>query len=123
MVAQTKKQCDRFSYFYGEHGEIYTDSEKIIVQDFNTKETKVYTPHAEHKGHGGGDLGLTRQFVLACDRVKNHGWEAEKAQNEFVGCTLEEVIRSHAMVFAAEEARENNIVVNWPQWWDKVTKE
>ncbi|PON27409.1 hypothetical protein TGAM01_v203790 [Trichoderma gamsii] len=123
MVAQTKKQCDRFSYFYGEHGEIYTDSEKIIVQDFDTKETKVYTPHAEHKGHGGGDLGLTRQFVLACDRVKNHGWEAEKAQNEFVGCTLEEVIRSHAMVFAAEEARENNIVVNWPQWWDRVTTE
>ncbi|UKZ77594.1 hypothetical protein TrVFT333_005318 [Trichoderma virens FT-333] len=123
MVAQTKKQCYRFSYFYGEHGEIYTDSEKIIVEDFATKKTTVYTPHMEHKGHGGGDLGLTRQFVLACDRVKNHGWEAEKAQNEFVGCTLEEVIRSHAMVFAAEEARVSNTVVNWSQFWDKATKE
>ncbi|KAK5990527.1 putative oxidoreductase YjhC [Cladobotryum mycophilum] len=103
---------------------IYADSEVIVVEDFNTGETKTYRPKMEHRGHGGGDLGLTRQFVMACDRVKNHGWEAEKAQNEYVACTLEEVIRSHAMVFAAEEARVNDKVISWPEWWDDaVTKQ
>lgn len=119
MVAQTFEQCDRYSHFYGEHGEIYADSKKIVVTDFATMQKKSYNPKVEHVGHGGGDIGLTRQFVLACDKVKNHGWQAEKAQNEFVGCTLEEVIRSHALVFAAEDARLNKKVVDWSEWWDR----
>lgn len=118
MVAQTKKICQRFSNFYGDEGEIYADGEKIVVEDFNTGETKTYNPEFDLAGHGGGDRGLTRQFVLACDAVKNQGWEAEKAQNEFIGCTLDEVLRSHAMVFAAEDARNGDKVVDWKQWWD-----
>jgi hypothetical protein len=119
MIAQTKKQCDRYSYIYGTEGEIYADSKMITLEDFRTGETKTFKPRLESLGHGGGDIGLTRQFVLAVDRVKNHGWPAEKAQAEFVGCTLEEVIRSHAMVFAAEEARTGKKVVEWQQWWDE----
>lgn len=119
MVAQTTKQCDRYSYFYGEHGEIYADSQKIVVEDFATKKTRTYYPKVEDLGHGGGDLGLTRQFVLACDKVKNHTWEAQTAQNKYIGCTLDEVIRSHAMVFAAEEARLGKKVLDWDEWWDK----
>ncbi|KAK2591142.1 hypothetical protein QQS21_011180 [Conoideocrella luteorostrata] len=123
MSAQTKRQCERVSQFYGEHGEIYADSRKITVEDFRTGETKTYEPTTTDLGHGGGDTGLAQQFVLACDRVKNHGWPGEKAQNEFVGCTLEEVIRSHGLVFAAEDARINRKVVDWQQWWDEhVTK-
>ena len=118
MAAQTKRQCERFSRFYGEHGEIYADSRTIVFEDFNTGETKTFEPRLEDLGHGGGDKGLTRQFVLACDMVKNHAWHAEKAQNEFVGCTLDEVIRSHALVFAAEEARVDNKVVDWQKYWD-----
>ena len=60
---------------------------------------------------------MTRQFILAVDKVKNHGWSADRAQRELVGCTLEEVIRSHAMVFCAEEARRNKSVINWREWW------
>ncbi|KAF7558874.1 hypothetical protein G7046_g5282 [Stylonectria norvegica] len=118
MVAQTTKICERYSNIYGEHGEIYADSKKIVVEDFNTGETKTHYPRVEDLGHGGGDLGLTRQFVLACDRVKNHRWEAERAQDEFIGCTLEEVLRSHAMVFAAEEARLGRKVLDWDEWWN-----
>lgn len=118
MVAQTKRICDRFSHIYGEHGEVYADSRRIVVEDFNTGKTQTYYPSIEHLGHGGGDLGLVRQFVLACDQVKNHGCEAEKAQNEYLGCTLEEVLRSHAMVFAAEEARVDKRVLDWEEWWD-----
>ncbi|CAF3554402.1 unnamed protein product [Fusarium graminearum] len=120
MVAQTTKICERYSHFYGEHGEVYADSRRIVVEDFNTGETKTYHPRVEDLGHGGGDLGLTRQFVMACDRVKNHGWEAPRAQDEFIGCTLDEVLRSHAMVFAAEEARLGRKVLDWEEWWDKA---
>lgn len=119
MIAQTKKQCDRYSYIYGTEGEIYADSKTITIEDFRTGETKSFKPRLESLGHGGGDVGLTRQFILAVDRVKNHGWSAQKAQAEFIGCTLEEVIRSHAMVFAAEEARNDKKVLNWKQWWDE----
>jgi hypothetical protein len=31
---------------------------------------------------------------------------------------LEEAVRSHAAVFAAEEARIGRKVVNWKEWWE-----
>ncbi|KAF6830160.1 oxidoreductase [Colletotrichum musicola] len=117
MIAHTKKICERYTHVYGVDGEIYADSRTITIENFNTGATQSYHPTIEDAGHGGGDKGLARQFILAVDRVKNHGWTAEKAQNEFIGCSLEEVIRSHAMVFAAEEARTSKKVVDWAQWW------
>lgn len=117
MVAHTKKQCDRYSRFYGADGEIYADSETITVQDFNTGATKIHKPHLAGGGHGGGDDGLARQFILAVDAVKNGGISVEEAQKMHVGCSLEEVIRSHAMVFAAEQARLGRKVLDFPEWW------
>jgi len=117
MVAQTKKICDRYTNLYGVEGEIFADSTTITVHDFRTGHTTTHRPHLESLGHGGGDAGLTRQFILAVDKVKNHGWSADRAQRELVGCTLEEVIRSHAMVFCAEEARRNKSVIDWREWW------
>ncbi|KAK0392819.1 hypothetical protein NLU13_2314 [Sarocladium strictum] len=122
MVSQTVKQCDRYSHFYGENGEVHADSSEIVVQDFTTGQTRTIRPRIEDSGHGGGDLGLARQFVSAVDMVKNHGWEAERAQNEFVGCTLEEVVRSHGVVFAAEEARLGRKVVDWRSWWEETVE-
>lgn len=118
MVAQTTKQCDRYSNFYGEHGEIYADSSKIVVENFEKKTRETYHPTIEDVGHGGGDLGLTRQFVLACDKMKNHHWPGRSAQDQIIGCTLEEMLRAHAAVFAAEEARQENKVLEWRNWWD-----
>lgn len=117
MVAQTKRICDRYTHLYGVDGEIFADSTTITIEDFRTGKTTVHRPPVEGHSHGGGDIGLTRQFVLAVDKVKNHGWSTDKAQRELVGCTLEEVIRSHAMVFCAEAARRDRKVVNWPEWW------
>jgi hypothetical protein len=117
MVAFTKKICDRYSIIYGTDGEIHADSASIVVENFSNGEKKTYYPHLAGGGHGGGDGGLTRQFVLAVDRVKNHGEDVAVAQNAYVGCTLEEVIRSHAMVFAAEEARKNKVLLDFPSWW------
>lgn len=122
MVAHTKKICDRYTHIYGVDGEMYADSQTITIEDFRTGETRVERPRLESLGHGGGDVGLARQFVLAVDKVKNHGWEADRAQREVVGCTLEEVIRSHAMVFCAEEARRGKKVVEWKDWWAEKVK-
>ena len=117
MVAHTKKICDRYTHLYGVDGEIFADSDTITVEDFRTGKTTVHRPPSDGPGHGGGDRGLTRQFVLAVDKVKNHGWSTDRAQRELVGCTLEEVIRSHAMVFCAEAARRDKKVIDWPEWW------
>lgn len=120
MVAQTKRQCERHTRIYGVNGEIYADSYNIVIEDFNTGETTTHTPRMESMGHGGGDLGLARQFVEAIDLVKNkrdEGWTTEKAQKEVIRCTLDETIRSHAMVFCAEEAKMGRKVVDWADWW------
>lgn len=117
MVAHTKKICDRYTHLYGVDGEIFADSTTITVEDFRTGQTTVHRPHMESRGHGGGDIGLTRQFVAAVDKVKNHGWSTDRAQRELVGCTLEEIIRSHAMVFCAEAARLDRKVIGWSEWW------
>ncbi|KAH8844856.1 hypothetical protein MCOR02_010697 [Pyricularia oryzae] len=117
MVSQTTKICQRHTLIYGEHGEVYADSQTISVSDFRTGQTTVHRPRLESVGHGGGDNGLTRQFVLAVDKVKNHGWSAERAQREIVGCSLEDVLRSHAMVFCAEDARKGRKVLDWAEWW------
>ncbi|RKU41674.1 hypothetical protein DL546_004762 [Coniochaeta pulveracea] len=118
MVAHTKKICERYTHIYGVDGEIYADGQTITIEDFNTGNTRVVHPRQESFGHGGGDVGLARQFILAVDKVKNHGWQAQKAQREIVRCTLDEVIRSHAMVFCAEEARKGRKVLDWRNWWD-----
>ena len=118
MVPHTAKICERYSNYYGEHGEVYADSHRIIVKNFLTGETSEFHPPIEESGHGGGDLGITRQFVTACDNVKNRGWRAEDAQKKIIRCTLEEALRSHAVCFAAEEARLGKKVVNWGEFWD-----
>ncbi|POS87364.1 hypothetical protein EPUL_000445, partial [Erysiphe pulchra] len=117
MVAHTTKICERYSHFYGSNGEIYADSDTITVEDFRTGTKKTYKPARVGGGHGGGDDGLARQFILAVDQVKNHGVSVLEAQKTHIGCTLEEIIMSHAMVFAAEEARRSQKVVKFPEWW------
>lgn len=119
MVAHTKKICHRYSHIYGSDGEIYADSDTITVENFNTGAKKIYKPHMAGGGHGGGDDGLARQFILAVDEVKNQGVDVAEAQKLHVGCSLEEVIRSHAMVFAAEDARKGKKVLDFSQWWKK----
>lgn len=117
MVAFTEKICERRGRIYGTRGEIEYDSYTIKVHDFATEQTKVYTPHQAPGGHGGGDQGLARQFLMAVDAVDSKRMTAADAQREFLGCDLEEAFRSHAMVFAAEDARTKRQVVDWKKWW------
>ncbi|KAI9798189.1 MAG: hypothetical protein M1833_004938 [Piccolia ochrophora] len=122
MVAFTESICERRSRIYGTKGEITADSTTIRVHYFQTRHTTVHHPVQEGGGHGGGDNGLARQFIQAIDAVKNQNWSVDEAQRTFLGCTLEEVIRSHAMVFAAEESRRSKQIIDWPEWWRFVMK-
>ncbi|KAF3491560.1 streptomycin biosynthesis protein StrI [Arthroderma uncinatum] len=125
MVAPTESQCVRRGRISGTLGEMTYDGETINIYTFETGEKKKYSipppPPEEAESHGGGDYGLTRTFVRAVDAVENKGWDVKKGQVEILGCTLEEAIRSHAVVFAAEEARRNEVVVRWDDWWAKKT--
>ena len=122
QIAHTEAQCARRGRVYGSHGEITYDSQAIRVFDFATSTAKGYQPTQTDFNdpiakHGGGDTGLTQQFVAAVSAVKNGTMSAERAQKHFLGCTPEEILRSHAMVFAAEEARVSKTVVDWHDWW------
>ncbi|PVH68448.1 hypothetical protein DL98DRAFT_564674 [Cadophora sp. DSE1049] len=92
IVAHTKKQYDRYSHFYRN-------------DNFNTRATKIYKPHLAGGRYSGSNNRLVRQFIFAI--------------NAHVGCSLEEVIRSSAIVFAAEQARLGKKVLDFPAWWSE----
>ncbi|GME64768.1 streptomycin biosynthesis protein [Neofusicoccum parvum] len=123
MVAFTEKICERRGRIYGTKGEIEYDSATIKLHDFATGHTETFYPEQPGGGHGGGDDGLATQFVQAVGAVKDGRMGVEEAQKRFIGCTLEEVVQSHAMVFAAEDARNQRAVVDWPSWWQKNVEE
>ena len=119
MIANTEAQCQRRGRIYGTKGEIVYDGAKIEVLDFASGEHKLHVPSPPRAkdAHGGGDSGLAFNFIEAVEAVKNGEHSVNWAQREFIGCTLEDIIRSHAMVFAAEEARTSKKVVDWREWW------
>ncbi|KAJ5924612.1 hypothetical protein N7466_008799 [Penicillium verhagenii] len=123
MIAPTESQCSRRGRVYGTKGEIEYDSLRISVYDFACAETTVHDvpkpPPERAESHGGGDYGLAGQYVAAVEAVVNGGMDIQTAQARFVGCTLEEAVRSHAVVFAAEEARREERVVHWGDWWEE----
>ena len=122
MTYPTKAQCDRRGRIYGTHGEIWYDSKSISVYTFAdesvaTHELPRQSPE-EEKSHGGGDWGLARSFVNAVEAVETGKTASvREAQMNYIGADLEEIVRSHAVVFAAEEARQKNTVVDFQKWW------
>lgn len=123
MIAPTEKQCERRGRVYGTTGEIEYDSNTISIYDFASAKTRVIDvprpPPERAESHGGGDYGLAGQYVNAVNVVMNKGLDVQTAQARFIGCTLEEAVQSHAMVFAAEEARREECVVKWKTWWEE----
>ena len=121
MTYPTQAQCERRGRIYGSLGEISYDSRTITVHSFVTGETKNHViprqrPEVE-KSHGGGDWGLAGAFVNAVSAVEAGSMGVDEAQRTFVGCDLEEIVRSHAVVFASEKARMGREIVGWEGWW------
>lgn len=118
MIAPTEMICERRGRIYGTFGEIEYDSETISVFDFRTGQRKVHRPTQAGGGHGGGDSGLATNFVKAVAAVKKGEMEAVEAQKTHLGADLEEEVRSHCAVWAAEDARAKDVTVAWTGWWD-----
>lgn len=102
MVAFTSLICERQTRMHFTHGEIVGNMKTFEVTDFRTEETRVHKPKDEGGGHGGGDAGLVRTFVEA----------VREGKQEILGTDVEEVLKSHLTVFAAEESRRRGVVVD-----------
>ncbi|KAH7310611.1 streptomycin biosynthesis protein StrI [Stachybotrys elegans] len=124
MAAFTEAQSKRRGKISGTHGEIQYDSNEIRVYRFENfrdpDKVKVFTPPKAAGGHGGGDGGLMQNFSQAVEAVVNGELNVEQAQAKYVGCTMKEAFMSHAMVFAAEEARLGKKIVDWQDWWTRL---
>ncbi|OJJ40845.1 hypothetical protein ASPWEDRAFT_47574 [Aspergillus wentii DTO 134E9] len=124
MTAFTQGVCTKRTRVFGTKGEIEASGKSVKVHDFISGETKEHPPMLTAGGHSGGDHGLMAQFVLAIDAIKNKSMSIEEAQNQYIGCTPADIFRSHAMVFAAEDARTTRRIVDWNEWWkDNVKSE
>lgn len=123
MTSPTAKICERRGRVYGTKGEITYDSTTIQVHSFATGDTKSIRPEAPSadQGHGGGDDGLAVQFLGAVREVLDGGG-VEKAQREWLGFDLEEGVRSHVAVFAAEKARRGKHVLDWKEFWGQEVR-
>ena len=112
MTAFTKAGHRRTCIF-GTRGEIYGDGEQISIFDFQTNETVTVDTRVGDAslagGHGGGDYGLMATFIKAV------------ASNDASGLLSgpDETLESHLMVFAAEQARRENRVVQMNEIWSE----
>ena len=102
MVAFTDAICDRQVRLHFSHGEIIGNMHTFTVTDFRKALTKNRVPKNEGGGHGGGDMGLIRSFVDAIRTEKQ----------EVLETNVEEVLRSHLTVFAAEKSRREGRVID-----------
>lgn len=102
MVAFTEAICDREVRLHFSHGEIIGNMQTFTVTDFRKKQTKTHVPKNEGGGHGGGDMGLIRSFVEAI--------QAER--QDVLETNVEEVMKSHLTVFAAEKSRREGKVID-----------
>ena len=76
----------------------------FTVTNFRSNPTKtiLHRPKNEGGGHGGGDSGLIRSFV---DAVRT-------GRQELLRTDIDEVLRSHMTVFAAETSKREGRVIN-----------
>ena len=102
MVAYTTLVCDRQTRMHFTFGEIVGDMYQFTVTDFRTGQSTLHRPPAEGGGHGGGDVGLMRNFVEA---VKTR-------RQDLLGTDVTDVLKSHLAVFAAEHSRKTGTVVD-----------
>jgi hypothetical protein len=79
------------------------------VYDFKTRTSKTYNPvNVPGVAHGGGDQGLSQAFIEA---VTNR-------DQSRLGITTDDVLNSHLIVFAAEKARKETMVVDFGKFKD-----
>lgn len=110
MVAFTSAICDRQTRLHFSHGEIIGNMTNFTVNDFRKRTSKVHHPTNEGGGHGGGDMGLIRSFV-----------DAVGTKDQFLlGTDINDVLKSHLTVFAAEASRNQGKVIDCISFEDEA---
>jgi predicted dehydrogenase len=85
----------------GTKGDIVGDMAEFVITDFRSNKKTVWNKQVEEleaykdAGHGGGDLGLVRDFIQA---VGNNN-------PSILSSTIDASVESHVMGFRAEESR------------------
>ncbi|KAH8113443.1 NAD-binding protein [Phellopilus nigrolimitatus] len=110
MVAFTSLICERQTRLHFTHGEIVGDMSAFTVTDFRAPSPSqparprvtVHRPARDGGGHGGGDLGLISAFVRA----------VRTGRQDVLGTDVDEVLKSHLAVFAAEKSRREGRVID-----------
>jgi predicted dehydrogenase len=102
MAAQTLLICERQTRLHFAFGEIVGDSATLQVTDFRTRKTSTIRSRQDGGGHGGGDLGLMKAFVRA----------VRTGEQAALGTDIDEVLRAHMTVFAAEASRKEGRIVD-----------
>ena len=100
MTAFTQRMGRRLRA-HGTKGELAFDEDTITVKTFEDGLTQQIQLGQETGGHGGGDMRVTRDWLLALHSRDDSG----------VVANAQESLRSHTIVFAAERARRENRVV------------
>lgn len=116
MIAFSKDQCIRKTTIYGSEGQIEADGyRKVSVYNFSSGQSDVHevdenTADAD-LSHANGDRGLASQIIAAVSAVKSQAMSVADAQRRFIGCTVDDIYRSHSIVFLAEDARLENTII------------
>ncbi|HVK22818.1 MAG TPA: Gfo/Idh/MocA family oxidoreductase [Actinokineospora sp.] len=99
---------NRHTRIFGTHGQITGNGRHIEVYDFRTERTTVIDTSADGssaaEGHGGGDAGLITAFVDAL----------YEDRPDLILSGMSASLDSHRVVFAAEVARRDGVVVHLP---------
>ncbi|EGX95014.1 streptomycin biosynthesis protein StrI [Cordyceps militaris CM01] len=103
MSAFTESVCQRGTRIQGTKGELIGDMTTFDVFDFLTRTSKHHTPKLDGGYHGGGDTGLARAFVSA----------VAEGKQSVLHVTIDDILDSHLLVFAAEKARKESCVVDF----------
>ncbi|KAM3485574.1 hypothetical protein MY8738_001104 [Beauveria namnaoensis] len=106
MSAFTESVCQRGTRIQGTKGELIGDMTTFDVFDFLSRTSKHYTPKLDGGYHGGGDTGLARAFVSA----------VAQSDQSILRVTIDDILDSHLLVFAAEKARKESCVVDFDQF-------
>lgn len=117
ITAATEKICERRGRIYGTTGEITYDSKTLSVHSFASGDTVKYPTKLAGKGHGGGDESMVENFCRPVQAVVSREMEASASQRLWLGCEIEEIVRSHVAVFAVEKARKERVVIDWQKFW------
>ncbi|MBI3943597.1 MAG: Gfo/Idh/MocA family oxidoreductase [Chloroflexi bacterium] len=90
--------------YHGTRGSLYADQAKneIIIYDHRTAKGEIIHPGPAGSGHGGGDFGVMRAFL-----------QAVRDPNAEVLTSAQASLDSHLMAFAAEQARETALPIDF----------